>query len=450
MPSKSGIKEYAIKKTINGLIFVLPSVSDEKLLSFAQKFTNEIQWPQGRDFVDSLIVQIKNRLPEMHKNVKHGAINFLTDALFYKAKAREEFERKSGFSPPLLLVISPTMRCNLRCEGCYAGMYSKSDDLPVEVFDRIITEAKEMGIYFMVISGGEPFYYKPLMDMFEKHNDVTFQMYTNGTLIDKEMAGRIVELGNVIPCISVEGYKEETDQRRGEGVYSKVIQAMDNLKEAGGLFGFSATVTRFNHDVLTSDEFVDYYTRDKGCFIGWYFQYMPIGTRPSLELMTTPEQRMQRLERINRIRGEKQVLISDFWCDGPLVGGCMAGGHNYLHINQNGDVEPCVFAHFAVDNIKDKSLAEALNSDFFQAIRERRPYHPNLLRPCMIIDHPYVLRECVAQCGAHATHPEAEGVLTELAPDLDEYGEEYGRLADKVWMEEYQISTVEEKRESTA
>jgi hypothetical protein len=117
MPRQSGIKEYAIKKTINGLIFVLPSVSDEKLLSFAQKFTDEIQWPQGREFVDSLIVQIKNRLPELHKNVKHGAINFLTDALFYKAKVREEFEKKSGFSPPLLLVISPTMRCNLRCEG---------------------------------------------------------------------------------------------------------------------------------------------------------------------------------------------------------------------------------------------------------------------------------------------------------------------------------------------
>jgi len=450
MPGKSGIKEYAIKKTINGLIFVLPSVSDEKLLSFAQKFTSEIKWPQGREFVDSLILQIKNRLPDMHKNVKRGAINFLTDALFYKARAREEFEKRSGFSPPLLLVISPTMRCNLNCVGCYAGMYSKKDDLPEEVMDRLITEAKQMGIYFMVISGGEPFFYKPLMDIFRKHDDVTFQVYTNGTLIDKEMAGRIVDLGNVIPCISVEGFKEETDLRRGEGVYAKVIQAMDNLKEAKGLYGFSATVTRHNSDLLTSDDFVDFYTEEKGCFIGWYFQYMPIGTRPSLELMTTPEQRIQRLERINRMRKEKQVLISDFWCDGPLVGGCMAGGHNYLHINQNGDVEPCVFAHFAVDNIKEKSLAEALNSDFFRAIRERRPYHPNLLRPCMIIDHPYVLRECVAQCGAHATHPEAEGILTELAPDLDCYGEEYGRLADEVWMEEYQAYSVEQKRESTA
>lgn len=438
MPDVAAFRDYMIKKTINGLIFVLPNVPDDKLLSFAEKFVREIRWPDGQEFVRNLILQVKNRLPDLHKNVRRGAINFLTDALFYKSRVREEFERREGFSPPLLLVISPTMRCNLRCVGCYAGMYSKRDDLPAEVLDRVIREAKEMGIYFIVISGGEPFFYGPLLDTFRRHNDVTFQVYTNGTLIDRELAREIAELGNVIPCISVEGYQEETDQRRGEGVYEKVLQAMDNLREVGALFGFSATVTRFNSDLLTSEEFVDFYLEEKGCFLGWYFQYMPIGTRPSLDLMATPEQRIRRWERINRMRRERKALISDFWCDGPLVGGCMAGGHNYLHINQKGDVEPCVFAHFAVDNIKEKSLAEALNSDFFRAIRSRRPYHPNLLRPCMIIDHPYVLRECVAQCGARPTHPEAEGILTDLAPDLDHYGEEYGRLADEIWMEYYQ------------
>ncbi|MGQ9537147.1 MAG: radical SAM protein [Actinomycetota bacterium] len=450
MPDVAAFRDYMIKKTINGLIFVLPNVPDDKLLSFAEKFVREIRWPEGQEFVRNLILQVKNRLPDLHKNVRRGAINFLTDALFYKSRVREEFERREGFSPPLLLVISPTMRCNLRCVGCYAGMYSKKDDLPAEVLDRVIREAKEMGIYFMVISGGEPFFYGPLLDTFRRHNDVTFQVYTNGTLIDRELAREIAELGNVIPCISVEGYQEETDQRRGEGVYEKVLQAMDNLREVGALYGFSATVTRFNSDLLTSEEFVDFYLEEKGCFLGWYFQYMPIGTRPSLDLMTTPEQRIQRWERINRMRREKRALISDFWCDGPLVGGCMAGGHNYLHINQNGDVEPCVFAHFAVDNIKEKSLAEALNSDFFRAIRSRRPYHPNLLRPCMIIDHPYVLRECVAQCGARPTHPEAEGILTHLAPDLDRYGEEYGRLADKIWMEHYQHHSLRVEGGATA
>ena len=442
MPDVSVIRDYAIKKTINGLIFVLPNIPDDKLLTFAEKFVSIVKWPEGQEFVRSLILQTKNRLPGLHKNVRRGAINFLTDTLFYKSRVREAYEKEHGYSPPLLLVISPTMRCNLKCVGCYAGMYSKKDDLPRDVLDRVLTEAKEMGTYFIVISGGEPFYYKPLLDICKKHHDITFQVYTNGTLIDRKLAHEIAEAGNIIPCISVEGYREETDARRGEGVYSKVIQAMDNLKEAQALFGFSATVTRFNSDMLTSEDFVDYYMEEKGCFIGWYFQYMPMGTRPSLELMTTPEQRIQRLERITRMRKEKKALISDFWCDGPLVGGCLAAGRQYLHINQNGDVEPCVFVHFAVDNIKEKSLAEALDSDFMSSIRERAPYHPNLLRPCMIIDHPYVLRECVAKCGAHPTHPEAEGIITELAPDLDAYSEEYGRMADEVWMERFQDTSV--------
>jgi hypothetical protein len=145
------------------------------------------------------------------------------------------------------------------------------------------------------------------------------------------------------------------------------------------------------------------------------------------------------------MRREQKSLLADFWCDGPLVGGCMAGGRNYLHINQNGDIEPCVFAHFAVDNIKDKSLEEALKGDFFRSIRERIPYHPNLLRPCMIIDHPYILRESVAKSGAVPTHPEAQGIVTELADDLDRYGEEYGRLADEVWMEDYQEEVLQEQ-----
>ena len=117
----------------------------------------------------------------------------------------------------------------------------------------------------------------------------------------------------------------------------------------------------------------------------------------------------------------------------PLTGGCIAGGRSYFHINNRGDVEPCVFAHFAADNIMSKSLAEALNSPFFKAIRDRQPYNPNYLRPCMIIDNPAVLREVVKEGNAHPTHTGADTIINELASDLDHYAEEYGALADQVW-----------------
>jgi len=130
--------------------------------------------------------------------------------------------------------------------------------------------------------------------------------------------------------------------------------------------------------------------------------------------------------------------VADFWNDGPLTCGCMAGGKKYFHINNRGDVEPCVFTHFAVDNIHDKPLAEALQSGFFRHIASQIPYNENVLRPCMIIDNPWVLREAVERFGAYDTDGGGSSLLCELAPYLDDYAHRYGELADKAWARGYE------------
>lgn len=292
-----------------------------------------------------------------------------------------------GVSAPNLVVISPAMRCNLDCVGCYAGNCTKADDLDPEVMDRVITEAKELGIRFFVITGGEPFVYRPLLELFEKHSDVFFQVYTNGTLIDEMMAERLVELGNVAPAISIEGFREETDARRGDGTYDRVLRVMDNLSEKGAVFAFSATASRLNIGTITSDEFADMMI-EKGTAYGYYFSYVPIGKSPDLTYMPTAQERNRLRHGVGRIRTEKPILVADFWNDGYLTGGCLAAGRKYVHINNHGDVEPCVFCHFATDNVKDTTLLEALQSPFFKSIRARQPFGHNLLRPCPLIDHP--------------------------------------------------------------
>src|SRR4030066_2063281 len=214
------------------------------------------------------------------------------------------------------------------------------------------------------------------------------------------------------------------------------MRAMDTLKDNGVLFGFSVTATRNNNDLVVSGAFVDLFV-EKGAVIGWYFNYIPIGKEPDMDLMPTPEQRDHRRERILEIRKDNKIVIADFWNDGPLVNGCMAGGRNYLRINVNGDVEPCVFVHFATDNIKEKSLIEVLNSNFFKGFRKRQPYKKNHLRPCCIIDSPEVLRDIVAESGAYPTHEGAETVIGCLARPLDKYASDYKVIADKAWDEEY-------------
>lgn len=438
MKLKQKVKLYTTKTAIKGVLKVLPKISDEKWLSLIKGRVYRLKKKEERDFLENLLINLKRQASKMSPRVREKVVmNLINNAMIQGQPKRLAFTGKYGFNPPNLLAISPTMRCNLRCFGCYAWQYSKKNDLSYNVCNRVIDESNNIGLYFFVITGGEPFCWDKLYNFLERHNESFFQIYTNGQLIDDKAAKKLAELGNAIPCISVEGFERETDKRRGKGAWAKIMKAMDLLNENGVLFGFSVTATRANNELVVSDEFVDLFV-EKGAFIGWYFNYIPIGKSPDMELMPAPRQRDYRRKKILEIRKNKNIVIVDFWNDGPLVNGCMAGGKNYLHINVNGDVEPCVFVHFAADNIKEKSLMEVLNSDFFKGFRKKQPYTKNHLRPCCIIDNPHVLREIVAETGAYPTHDGAETVIGCLAKPLDKYADDYKKIADKAWEEEYE------------
>ena len=381
---------------------------------------------------------LKHRWRKLAPNVRKRMVENMVGNYFINARERRyRMEEENGCSP-LLFVISPTMRCNLKCTGCYSANYDRTDAMDFGTLDRIMKEAKEMGIYYVVVSGGEPFAREDLLTLFEKHSDMIFMVYTNGTLIHtKKLASKLANLGNVVPCISVEGYEKDTDERRGAGTYQKIINAMDEMKENGVFFGYSVTPTKYNNELLVSDEFVDFMIR-KGASIGWYFNYMPVGRQPDTELMTTPAQRAYRWKRIIELRDVKDIAIADFWNDGVLTGGCIAGGRSYFHINAAGDVEPCVFSQFSVDNILHKSLKDAVLSDFFRAIRSRHGEMSNPLRPCMIIDRPQVLRDHVKRFGAKPSQPGGETLLSgKLAAEVDKIASEWKDYADKIWAENY-------------
>ena len=439
-------KPFILSKAIYGL-FQLLSVSSPSMLihytRLAELATNRphykkaIQgiremWLKGHPSLKSAMKILRNA---SDTHVKMIVRNFIINQLLVGSAKRKRFsEEEGGFYPPGLLVMSPSMKCNLRCFGCYAGMYNKEEDLPFEVIDRVLTEAKEMGIYFVVVSGGEPFFRQDIFDVFEKHHDMAFHVFTHGGLLDEPRVRRLADLGNVLPAISVEGFREETDARRGQGHYEKVLRAMRLLKEAGILFGYSATMTRKNAEVLVSDEFVDHWM-ELGCMVGWYFLYTPVGREPEWDLVPTPEQRDLLRERIAHFRATKEMFFGDFWNDGPVVGGCIAGGRKYFHINSKGDVEPCVFCHFSMHNIKDVPLRVAVTSPMFKKIRENQQKNTNLLRPCMIIDHPEQYREVCSIPGVKFTHEGAEKILTAFAPEIDKYAVRWEELAEKAWNE---------------
>ena len=373
-----------------------------------------------------------------------------------RMKKAEEYQLLYGGYQPSFLTISPSKACNLRCTGCYADAGKSSPQLEFEMVDRIVKEAVDLwGAQFMVISGGEPMAYrsqgKTILDLVEKHPECFFMMYTNGTLIDDEIAARMRRLGNISPAISLEGWRERTDGRRGAGVFDQATAAMDRLYQAGVPFGFSITATRENAEEVLSEAFIDYLYFEKHALYGWSFQYMPIGRSYTLDLMPTPEQRMWMWRQSWDLVRRKHVFLADFWNHGTLVGGCLSAGgyHNggYLYIDWNGNISPCVFVPYSPVNIHQiyadgGNLTDVWKHPFFAGIRSwQKSYRDkNLLAPCLIRDHNDVLRKLICE---HEPDPSDENARQALmdagyGAGLDAYARRFQQLADPIWESYYE------------
>src|SRR5512138_1847253 len=441
------LKNYSTEKIVSLLLTLATTSSNENLARMThlmelipkkEYYKEKIRWIRQLIRENHPSIEFPRRiLQDIHPNQRSKWItNLAVNHLLAGTNKRKAWADREGFYPPSTVVISPTMKCNLSCYGCYAGDYGKSLELTLEEVDSVLTQMKEMGVYFAVISGGEPFFKQDIFEIFRKHSDMAFLVFTHGGLIDKQMVEKLIEVGNVMPAFSLEGYEAETDARRGTGHFQKVMQAMDLLREAGLSFCGSFTQTSRNTDIITDPDYIDL-LQDKGVFALWLFTYVPVGREPSLELMATPEQRDLLRTRIAEFRATKPMLFVDFWNDGPIINGCIAGGRKYFHVNANGDIEPCVFCHFAVDNIRRTTIREALRAPLFRTIREKQGEHENLLRPCMLIDHPDVGRELSAGAGVYATHDGAAAIFTDLAQQMDEYSAEYAEIADLAWEREF-------------
>ena len=385
-------------------------------------------------------------------NLIHGA---LVQGGEQSAIAR--FTQEFGMNPPSTLTISPGKTCNLQCTGCYASAGPTAEKLDWSTFDSIITEAKTLwGVRFLVISGGEPLAYrsegKGLLDAAEKHPDVLFMFYTNGTLIDEKTAQRIAALGNVTPAISVEGWHERTDERRGVGVFDKSLAAMEQLRKAGVFFGISLTATRHNVEEILSEEFIDYFFEQQGAFYGWIFQYMPIGRSFTLDLMPTPEQRHWMRNLSCEIDKKRKNFQAYFFNHGTLSKICIAGGRarggGYLYIDWNGHVSPCVFVPYSPVNVKEiyaqgGTLNDVWANPFFAAIRGWQESYMqskgNWLAPCLNRDHHTVLSQLIARHEPEPIDESAHAALLDpdYAKGLEHYGEQYENLSESIWHEQY-------------
>ncbi|WBY63934.1 MAG: Radical SAM core domain-containing protein [Thermocaproicibacter melissae] len=343
---------------------------------------------------------------------------------------------KYGCSIPYIVLFDPTSACNLHCTGCWAAEYGKTLNLSFEDMDSLVSQAKELGTHNFFMTGGEPMVRKAdIVKLAEKHRDCAFMLFTNGTLIDDAFCQDMKRLGNIWLSLSIEGFEEATDSRRGKGTFKRVMAAMDKLHSYGLVYGTSICYTSVNYKDVTSDEFLDFLI-SKGVLFSWYFHYMPVGNDASTELLLTPEQREYMYHRIREIRdweGGKPIFTIDFQNDGEFVGGCIAGGKYYCHVNANGDVEPCVFIHYSSANIHNMSWIDCLRQPLFLAYQKNQPFNDNMLRPCPMLENPEKLVELVHQTGAVSTDLLSPESCEHLCGKCTEYAKNWQPCAQHLW-----------------
>ena len=308
------------------------------------------------------------------KNPKESAFMLgFAGASAAASKKRKKAEKNGEHIPPFL-IASITSKCNLHCAGCYSRCnHATVDSEPVsqlssEEWFKIFDEADDLGISFILLAGGEPMLRRDVIEAAGKKKNILFPIFTNGTFMDEKYFELFDKSRNLIPIMSIEGKKDITDARRGEGIYDRLIQNMDELKNRGLIFGASVTVTTENVREVTSESFLNELSR-RGCKAVIFVEFVPV-TDDSKELAPGEEEREYLKNEIARLREERSEMVYiSFPGDEKSSGGCVAAGRGFFHINSHGGAEPCPFSPYSDVNIRNSSLRDALHSPLFLALQ---------------------------------------------------------------------------------
>jgi len=437
--TKEAMQAFAIKKALE-YIEGNPEENIPRLMALVDRYTPD-GWYEGQRNAIRTVIEEKNnwydlilKIYELDPGVRKAFFqNFLFNSALRGSAIQNEVKEQEGCNVPWAILLDPTSACNLHCTGCWAAEYGNKLNLSLETIDSIIRQGKEMGTYMYIYTGGEPLVRrKDLIRICEMHPDCEFLSFTNGTLIDEDFCREMLRIKNFVPAISLEGFEAANDGRRGDGVYQKVKSAMALLKKNRLPFGISTCYTGKNVEDVSSEEYFDLMI-DSGALFVWFFHYMPVGNDAATELLPTPEQRELMYRRIREYRQTKPIFSMDFQNDAEYVGGCIAGGRSYLHINAKGDVEPCVFIHYSNCNIHDTTLLDALKSPLFMAYHDGQPFNKNMLRPCPMLENPEKLRAMVKATGAVNTDYQSPESADHLCDKTVPYAEDWRKTADRLW-----------------
>jgi MoaA/NifB/PqqE/SkfB family radical SAM enzyme len=342
----------------------------------------------------------KRLLLETDKRLVWKAIwNFAFKGMRSVQKHKARLKRGEFFPP--FLYVSIVNSCNLRCQGCWVDVAAKQSRIEVDAMDRLIRESKAMGNSFFGILGGEPFMHGEILEIFKRHPDCYFQVFTNGHFITDQVARELRAVGNVTPLISIEGNEIVSDQRRGRGdVFSQSMQGIQNCLKHKVLTGVCTSVCQTNFE-LVSEKWLDRLI-EMGVMYTWFHIYRVIGPDANPQLALTPEQQLEIRKFVVEQRAKKPIVIIDAYYDGEGRALCPAATGFTHHISPWGDIEPCPVIQFAKESIYDeRPLKEVIGkSEFLRDFREMAAEHT---RGCVVLERPDLLLQLAEKHGAKDT-----------------------------------------------
>jgi MoaA/NifB/PqqE/SkfB family radical SAM enzyme len=438
---KENVQSFAVKQILR-YFDEDPDKSLPTIMAWVDRFDKDDMFLSQRQVFHKILEEKDNNWYRLIKSLwsdidpevrKTFFENFILNSSLIGSKRQEKAMEEYHCNIPWAILMDPTSACNLHCTGCWAAEYGNKLNMSYETLNDIVRQGTKLGTFMYLFSGGEPMVRKSdILRLCEEHPDCMFLAFTNGTLIDEAFADGMLRVKNFVPAISIEGFEEATDGRRGHGTYQSVVKAMRLLQRKKLPFGVSCCYTSQNIDSLSSEAFFDSIIAD-GAKFAWFFHYMPVGNEAVVDLLPSPEQREKMFHKIREYRNTKPIFTIDFQNDGQFVQGCIAGGRRYLHINANGDIEPCAFIHYSDSNIREKTLLEALKSPLFMAYHNGQPFNQNMLRPCPMLENPECLRSMVQNSGAHSTDMQSPEDVENLYGKCKPYAENWTGTADKLW-----------------
>ena len=345
---------------------------------------------------------VKEAIKATLKNPRESAFMLKFASASRSASKKRRKAEDNGEHIPPFLIASITSKCNLHCAGCYSRCnHATTDAEPVSQLTgdewlHIFDEADELGISFILLAGGEPMLRRDIIEAAGKKQNILFPIFTNGTFIDEKYYTLFDKCRNLIPIMSIEGNREITDNRRGSGIYDKLIANMEEFKKRGLIFGASVTVTTKNYKEVTSDEFLGSLA-DRGCKAVIFVEYVPV-TEESSELAPSDTEREYLMKEIQRLREEhSEMVYIAFPGDEKSSGGCVAAGRGFFHINSHGGAEPCPFSPYSDVNIRNSSLREAMHSPLFMALQSGDVLLDNHAGGCVLYEKRELVESLIAQ-----------------------------------------------------